>query len=100
MRRPTVVEPVNAIFATSECVASRSPAVFPKPGTMFTTPFGNPTSRINSAKRKLVSGVNSLGFRTIVFPAARAGPIFQLQNINGKFHGTIAPTTPSGSRKT
>jgi hypothetical protein len=35
----------------------------------------------------------------MVLPAARAGAIFQLAMVRGKFHGTIRPTTPSGSRK-
>ena len=34
-----------------------------------------------------------------MFPAASAGAIFQLAICNGKFHGTMSPTTPSGSRK-
>ncbi len=67
---------------------------------MFTTPGGNPTSVINSASRKAVNGVISLGFITAVLPAAKAGPSFHEQNISGKFHGTMAPTTPSGSRVT
>jgi len=37
---------------------------------------------------------------TTVFPAASAGPIFQLVNMMGKFQGAIWPTTPTGSRKT
>ncbi len=31
-------------------------------------------------------------------PAARAGANFQLAMIIGKFHGTMAATTPQGSR--
>ena len=50
--------------------------------------------------RSVDSGVISAGFITTVLPAASAGPIFQLVNISGKFHGTIWPTTPSGSRMT
>ena len=64
------------------------------------TPAGKPTSRASSAIRKLLNGVISDGFITTVLPAARAGPSFQLVNINGKFHGTICPTTPIGSRVT
>ena len=67
---------------------------------MLTTPGGKPTSTISSAMRRLDSGVISDGFRTTVLPAASAGPIFQLVNMSGKFHGTIWPTTPSGSRTT
>jgi hypothetical protein len=36
---------------------------------------------------------------TNVLPAARAGAIFQLAICSGKFHGTIRPITPRGSRK-
>jgi len=34
-----------------------------------------------------------------VFPAASAGPSFQLAISIGKFQGTIRPTTPTGSRR-
>ena len=67
---------------------------------MLTTPAGKPTSAISSAMRSVDSGVISDGFSTTVLPAASAGPIFQLVNISGKFHGTICPTTPTGSRST
>jgi len=66
---------------------------------MFTTPSGNPTSAMSSAIRRLERGVSSAGFITTQFPAARAGAIFQLVNMSGKFHGTTCPTTPSGSRR-
>ena len=33
-----------------------------------------------------------------MLPAARAGAIFQLAMVSGKFQGTMRPTTPSGSR--
>ena len=66
----------------------------------MTTPDGNPTSAMSSATRSDVSGVSSAGLKTTVFPAASAGPIFQLVNISGKFHGTICPTTPTGTRST
>ena len=34
---------------------------------------------------------------TIGHPAAIAGPILKAKFNNGKFHATIAPTTPTGS---
>ncbi len=34
----------------------------------------------------------------MVLPVARAGPTFHDVMATGKFHGTMAPTTPSGSR--
>jgi hypothetical protein len=67
---------------------------------MLTTPGGMPTSAISSAIRSVESGVISAGLSTTVFPAASAGAIFQLVNMSGKFHGTICPTTPIGSRTT
>ena len=33
-----------------------------------------------------------------MLPAASAGPIFHEAMVSGKFHGTMSPTTPSGSR--
>ena len=50
------------------------------------------------ATSRALSGVYSAGFRTTVFPAARAGATFHATNMRGKFHGTIWPTTPRGSR--
>ena len=76
------------------------PATLPKPGTMLTTPSGMPASRISSAIRNDDSGVISAGFITTQLPAASAGANFQLVNINGNFHGTTCPTTPSASRLT
>ena len=46
-----------------------------------------------------MSGVSSAGLSTIVLPAASAGATFHEAITSGKFHGTISPTTPSGSRK-
>ena len=100
MRRPVAVDPVKAIFLMSGCSAMRAPAVWPYPGTTFTTPSGKPTRFINSAIFSVDRGVSSEGLMTIVLPPASAGAIFQLVNINGKFHGTIWPTTPTDSRLT
>ena len=46
-----------------------------------------------------VSGVISAGLATTVLPAARAGAMPQDRIGIGKFHGTISPTTPTGSWK-
>ncbi len=46
-----------------------------------------------------MSGVSSAGLSTTVFPAASAGAKPQAAIGIGKFHGTITPTTPSGSWK-
>ena len=41
-------------------------------------------------------GVVSAGFKTTVFPQAKAGAIFHAAMSNGKFHGMICPATPNG----
>jgi hypothetical protein len=96
--RPTSVEPVKAILATSGCSTSRRPHSRPGPATTLTTPSGRPASSARAPKRSAVSGVNSAGFNTTVLPAASAGAIFHEAIASGKFHGVISPTTPSGSR--
>ena len=49
-------------------------------------------------KRSASAGVSSAGFRTTVFPQTSAGASFQAGIAIGKFHGVIAPTTPTGIR--
>ena len=63
------------------------------------TPSGIPASTASSPSRIAVSGVSSAGLRTTVLPAARAGAKPQPAIGMGKFHGTMMPTTPSGSWK-
>src|SRR3954454_10584144 len=99
IERPTSVEPVNAIFATSGCSTSRVPHSRPGPATTLTTPSGSPASTASFSNSTAVSGVSSAGFSTIVLPAARAGASFHAAIVSGKFHGVMSPTTPSGSRK-
>src|SRR5438067_13710401 len=80
------------------CSPSARPAVSPKPGTTCSTPGGTPASTASSAMRSAVSGDCSAGLRTTLLPAASAGPTFHDAIRSGKFHGTTAPTTPTGSR--
>ena len=94
--RPTSVDPVNAILSTSGCFTNASP-VEPSPVTMLTTPAGISASWHSSANKSAVSGVNSAGFSTTVFPVASAGAIFHANISSGKFQGMICPTTPQGS---
>ncbi len=70
----------------------------PGPGTTFRAPAGNPVSIASSPSIRAVSGVSCAGLSTTVHPAASAGATFQVARFKGKFHGTIAPTTPTGSR--
>ncbi len=95
--RPVRSEPVKATLSTSMCRASASPATWPKPGTMLTTPSGTPASSSSSPSRSAVSGASSAGFSTMVQPVASTGPIFQMVEVSGAFHGVMAPTTPTGS---
>ena len=96
--RPTSVEPVKAILATSGCSTSRLPQTEPGPATTLRTPSGSPDSSAMRSSSIALSGVSSAGLRTIVLPAASAGATFQEAITSGKFQGTISPTTPSGSR--
>ena len=70
----------------------------PGPVTTLNTPSGRPASWQSSANLSAVSGVSDAGLSTTVLPAASAGAIFHDERRNGKFHGTIAPTTPTGWR--
>src|SRR4029077_716495 len=75
-----------------------APAVAPGPGTTLSAPGGRPASSTISPSIRAVSGVSCAGLSTTVQPAASAGATFQVARLSGKFHGTIAPTTPTGSR--
>ena len=94
---PTSVDPVKQTLRTSGCVTKRSPTTEPLPGITVRTPSGRPASRASSPSRIAVIGVSSAGLSTTVLPAARAGAKPQPAIGIGKFHGTMMPTTPSGS---
>ena len=95
--RPTSVEPVKTILATSAWSTNRWPTTLPLPGSTWNTSGGMPASSASSAIRIAVNGVNSAGLSTTVLPAASAGAKPHEAIGIGKFHGTITPTTPSGS---
>lgn len=94
---PTSVDPVNAILSIPGCRTIILPTS-DRPVTMFKTPAGTPASTANSPNRSALRDVRLAGFHTIVLPQASAGPSFQEANRSGKFHGTMSPTTPTGSR--
>ena len=96
---PVAVEPVNEILRTSGWRTRASPQPGPGPGTTLSTPSGRPASAASSASASAVSGVSGEGLRTTVLPQASAGPSFQAAMTSGKFHGTMRPHTPTGSRK-
>src|SRR5262245_34290044 len=74
------------------------PTTLPRPGITLRTPAGNPHSFAYSANFRSDSEVFEAGLTMTVLPHARAGAIFHTASMSGKFHGTIAPTTPIGSR--
>ena len=99
MSTPTAVEPVNEIAFTRGSVTIVSPTTRPEPSTRLTTPSGSPASCSAWTSAIAQSGVSCAGFSTTVFPQTSDEPSFQLGMLNGKFHGVIRPTTPSGSRR-
>ncbi len=94
---PTSVDPVNTILRTCSWVTKRSPTTEPRPGSTWKRCFGRPDSSASSPRRIAVSGVQSAGFSSTALPAASAGANPHDAIVIGKFHGTITPTTPSGS---
>ena len=78
---PVSTEPVSEIMSTSSWVTSAAPVSLP-PATTLSTPLGRNSAAI-SPRRSVVSGVVGAGLRTIVLPAASAGPIFQIAIISG-----------------
>ncbi len=80
------------------CAASAAPTVGPSPFTRLNTPFGTPASCMISAITCADNGAISLGFSTMVQPAASAGATLQAIWFAGQFQGVIMPTTPMGSR--
>ncbi|CAB5028226.1 unannotated protein [freshwater metagenome] len=69
------------------------------PVMMFTTPGGKPASSTNLANCNRGAGPSSDAFSTTVQPAASAGASFTADKNICEFHGTIAATTPIGSRR-
>src|SRR6266566_209308 len=95
---PVELSPTKPISLIAGCWVSALPASSPMPCTVFSTPSGTPACLTSLAKRSAVTGDHSAGLCTTVQPAARAGAIFQVESMNGVFHGVITPTGPIGTR--
>src|SRR5205823_14128624 len=95
---PVVDEPVNEMTDTSGLSTIASPTSAPPPVTRLTVPAGKPASDISSTRSVAQCGVSLDGLKTTVFPATRAGIIFQHGIAMGKFHGVMIPATPIGWR--
>ena len=96
--RPTARLPVNESLLIIGWLISASPVGSPGPVTTFSTPGGSPASSISATSRSTENVAYSDGLSTIVQPAASAGASFCADSSSGAFHGTTAPTTPTGSR--
>ncbi len=97
--RPVLVDPVNDTMSTRGSFDSRAPTAWSLEVTTLTTPAGKSVcSVINSPSTAAAHGVSGAGLSTKVLPAASAGPILARLIWCGKFHGVIAPTTPTASR--
>src|SRR4051812_16930437 len=95
---PVELSPTKPIALMAGCSVSALPASSPKPWTVLSTPSGTPASLTSFARMAAVTGDHSAGLCTTVQPAARAGAIFQVESMNGVFHGVITPTGPIGTR--
>ena len=93
-------EPVNEIRRTPGCRVSAAPASSPIPWTTLKTPAGKSASATRSQRSEHESGDHSAGFSTTVHPAASAGAVFQVESMNGAFHGVITTAGPLGIRTT
>src|SRR5450432_1734057 len=94
---PVAVSPTKAIALIAGCSVSALPASSPMPWTVLSTPSGTPACFTSFASRSAVTGDHSAGLWTTVQPAASAGAIFQVESMNGVFHGVITPTGPIGT---
>jgi len=69
----------------------------PRPLRHPNEPRGRGRPLESSATSAPESGVSSDGFSTTAFPAANRKRNLGERMANGKFHGAITPTTPTGS---
>ena len=98
IRRPTAVEPVKLMTATSGCATSGSPASRPSPCTTLSAPAGSPASCAMAANSQAVSGVSSAALSTAALPQTSAGNTFQATFAIGVLAAMISPATPIGWR--
>ena len=97
--RPVLVDPVNDTMSTLGSFESSAPTLWSLAVMMLTTPAGKSVCSVTSSPSTAAAhGVSGAGLSTNVFPAASAGPILARLIWCGKFHGVIAPTTPTASR--
>src|SRR3954452_23008534 len=100
MRWPIAVEPVNDTMSMSDDAVSAAAGAASAPVITLTTPGGNPTSCMISARTRIASGSCGAGLTTTVQPTASAGAILPATLVSGKLYGEMHATAPTGSRLT
>ncbi len=98
---PVAVDPVNDTRSTRGSVVSTPATALLLGVTTLSTPGGRSVcSAASRPSSQATHGVSGAALSTTVLPAARAGPILARLIWLGKFHGVIAATTPTASRRT
>ena len=91
------MEPVKDNARTRGSVVQGSTTVAARPVTTLNTPAGTPARSASSASASAENGVSPDGCATTVQPAASAAAALRVSIAEGKFHGVISATTPTGS---
>jgi hypothetical protein len=97
---PTGTEPVNAMNRMAGEAMTRREISSGTPNSTLSTPAGSPASANAWASWHTVPGTSSDGLITMEQPAASAAAILRIGPSAGKFHGTNAPTGPTGVCRT
>ena len=88
---------MNVIFLTNSLLQSSLPIPDESvPITILNTPAGIPALSAKYPRASAERGVRVGGLKTTEQPTAIAGATFLVIMAFGKFHGVIAPTTPTG----
>src|SRR4030095_3751491 len=95
---PVALSPTKPIALMAGCSVSALPASSPQPCAVLGHPSVSPACLQSFASRSAVTGDHSAGLCTTVQPAASAGAIFQVESMNGVFHGVMTPNRPIGHR--
>ena len=95
--RPIGTEPVKLTLTTRESFMIVGVISTGRPTTRLTAPLGKPASSKHLMSAMVAPAASLDGRTTSVLPAAKAGAILRASSNSGKFHGTNAATTPSGS---
>src|SRR6266516_3450987 len=90
---PSSMEVFFTVF--EHCSRRIFPTAVEPPVSTLKTPFGIPARSPSSAIASAEYGVAVAGFKTMVQPAASAGPDLRVIMALGKFHGVIAAHTPT-----